>query len=420
MRERRGVAANIEVHRPLSVGMEVVKPVKIFLVTDAFLPNLGGIEMQVSRLAAQQVSSGHDVTVLTTTMAKPSRGLSRQLAFVAEPPTKDRPYRVLRAQWKNPLGLPVAFAATKFAKLIEKEQPDVVHLQMGELTPTVMNLLYLLRKSGIPVAVSVHSVWSKRLTVYTYRALAWLTGVDKAPVVWAPVSELVGSRVRVALPEAEVVVQPNGVEAQRWRQDPVPHEGLVAVTATRFAPRKRVPALLRTLRRVGKELGQNYGNGAAPALRVVIAGDGRGLALARRYVSLAGMGGWVSLPGRLNEAELQHLYARSDVFVAAGVHDAFAIAGAEARSAGLALMARSQSGFGAELKQDVEGLSLDSDREMGDALVRWTREPGHRTVRRYKEHIRNSAYRHAWDEVLPQNERLYERAAELVSNPKNI
>ena len=53
---------------------------RITHVTDCYLPLLGGIETQVSRLAAQQAAAGHDVEVITTTPASPGEhGLSSEV-----------------------------------------------------------------------------------------------------------------------------------------------------------------------------------------------------------------------------------------------------------------------------------------------------------------------------------------------------
>ncbi|WP_454851847.1 hypothetical protein [Promicromonospora soli] len=44
---------------------------RITHVSDTYLPLLGGIEAQVSRIAGQQAAAGHDVEVITTTPAVP-------------------------------------------------------------------------------------------------------------------------------------------------------------------------------------------------------------------------------------------------------------------------------------------------------------------------------------------------------------
>lgn len=53
---------------------------RITHVTDCYLPLLGGIETQVSRLAAQQAAAGQHVEVVTTTPAAPGEhGVSREV-----------------------------------------------------------------------------------------------------------------------------------------------------------------------------------------------------------------------------------------------------------------------------------------------------------------------------------------------------
>ena len=58
---------------------------KIILVSDWFLPRLGGVELQIRDLAAELASAGHHVHVVTTTPADPSAQGSLQTGSVALP-----------------------------------------------------------------------------------------------------------------------------------------------------------------------------------------------------------------------------------------------------------------------------------------------------------------------------------------------
>lgn len=415
---------------------------KIVHVTDAFAPVMGGIETQVAALAFQQAVSGDDVTVLTTTMQHPRRGvgISASEKLVRDNASDEVPYRVIRSEWPNPAGFPVdPRAAKRFEELIGNEQPDVVHIHVGELTPVATHVLLRLQDSTVPTVVSVHSIWSGFPTVPLYRAGARVVGLEDAPVIWLPNSELTATAVRKVIDSERVRVQNNSVDAAGWQVAPIPHEGLVAVSATRFAPRKRVPELLEILRDAGHSLGINgplsmprsearkdsrtanasetslgtrteVAPGAYP-LRVVIAGEGSGLESAERFIESNGMTGWVSLPGRLDKADLVNLYAQSDIYLSPSVKDAFSISGLEARAAGLAILSRSQSGFGAAVHDGVEGRSVATDQEMTSTLVEWAREP--EAVEAYKRHNRQTPMPYTWDHALPQFKRHYEDAAEL-------
>ena len=394
---------------------------KIIHVTDAFAPVMGGIETQVAALAYQQAVRGDDVTVLTTTMQQPRRGIrSNGLDhLVFEEKSNDAPYRVIRSEWPNPAGFPVdPRAPRRFIEVIEAEQPDAVHIHVGELTPVAIAVLHRLKDIDVPAVVSVHSIWSEFPTVPLYWVGARAVGLEDAPVIWLPNSELTATAVRKVIDPHRVHVQNNSVDAEGWLVDPVQHQGLVAVTATRFAPRKRVPELLEVLRNAGKELGIN---GTRPGtesgnlpLRVVIAGEGAGLEAALRFIESNGMAAWVTLPGRLNRDSLVKLYASSDIYLSPSVKDAFSISGLEARAAGLAILTRSQSGFGAAVQNGVEGRSVDTDDEMSKVLVEWVRNP--EQVEGFKIHNRKTPMPYTWDSAIPKFKQHYEEAAELKRN----
>ena len=416
---------------------------RIIHVSDSFTPVMGGIETQVSRLATQLANRGHDISVLTTTMRDPRRGLGLTVGednagLAVDPPQKDVPYRVVRSEWPNPLELPVDPRAPKrFVEFIQEMNPDVVHVHVGELGPVATAVLLDLKDSDIPTVVTVHSVWSKFPTVPTYRELARAAKLRRAPILWLPNSELTAVPVRKVIDPSFVRVQNNTVDPDGWLRDPIAHEGLVAVTATRFAPRKRVPQLLAVLREVGKELGLNDkgrkgpgldGTGESPELnakenveekieagasplRVIIAGEGPGLEAAQRFIERHGMTGWVELPGRLSQEELMDLYARSDLHISPSVKDAFSISGLEARAAGLAILARSQSGFGAAMQDGTEGRTVLTDKQLGEVLVEWTRSP--EVVEDFKRHNRSVPMPYTWDNAIPQFEGHYRDAADL-------
>ena len=388
-------------------------PVRIIHVSDTFAPVMGGIETQVARLATQQAQAGHDVTVLTAAMADPTKGVPRSvgdgLVFDAE---GAQPYTVARSQWQNPFGAPVdPHAPGRFIEYIRAQKPDAVHVHLGELTPVAMGVLAALKDGDIPTVASVHCIWSKFPTVPLYRGGAKLLDLYDAPILWLPNSELTASRVREVVNPDRVRVQNNSVDPGGWKTEPVPHDGLVAVTATRFALRKRVPALLRMLREVGEQLGLNGAGQRPRPLRVVVAGEGPGLKAAQSYLDHRGMSGWVELPGRLSKDALVELYSRSDIYLAPSVKDAFSISGLEARAAGLAILTRSQSGFGAAVLDGIEGRAVPTDRAMAAVLVELARDPA--DVERYKDHNQAVEMPYSWKNALPQIERAYKDAAAL-------
>src|SRR5699024_10023378 len=106
----------------------------------------------------------------------------------------------------------------------------------------------------------------------------------------------------------------NGVDLTEWHVPRTERAGRTdtrvhAVVATRFAPRKRVLPLLEIC---AAAAGRLPGGG----LHVTIAGAGPQLGAATRLIERHGLQQVVSLPGRLDRAELQDLYGRADVYLA--------------------------------------------------------------------------------------------------------
>ena len=119
------------------------------------------------------------------------------------------------------------------------------------------------------------------------------------------------------------------------------------------------------------------------------------------------------LPGRLSAAQLQDLYARSDIFLAPSVKESASIAGREALASGLAVMTRSQSGLAEVVENDLNGWCLDNDDEMIEALVSVLEAPAQ--LEPIHEHNRSEEFPFTWEKVIEATENYYRRAQELAS-----
>lgn len=367
---------------------------RILHVTECYLPLMGGIENQVSQLAAHQ-SRDHQVAVFTTTPARPgTHGRSRERHDAVD---------VFRASAPFPAGAPVNLRARRHLnELVRRWRPDVVHFHMGGTAPSVQ--LALAAAAGLPRVLTVHSVWTPR-AVLGYRLLASITGFPAQPLQLSAVSRLTAHRVESALRQPVRVVG-NGSDVEAWRVAPVPHAGVHVVSATRFAPRKRVFPLLRMLLAAHRELGPHSG------LRATIAGSGPELARSRAWVADHGMADWVTLPGRLSADELRAVYAAADIYLAPVILEAFSIAILEAQSAGLAIVCRSQSGAAERLTDGVDGLVARDDAGLVAGLVRLVRDRP--LLESIKAHNRATRPPYDWETVLREMESVYRAAAQLL------
>jgi glycosyltransferase involved in cell wall biosynthesis len=364
---------------------------RIAHVTDFFLPRLGGIEMHVHDLAVRQQAAGHDVEIITTT---PSNKLSG--------PADDGELTVHRLSQRLWLPAEVRPGILRAGRsLLLSGRYDVLHVHAGPASPLAFAAAALAEQ--IPTVVTIHSLLSH--LEHAFRALDGAAGWSRWPAVWTAVSDVAAEPLRRLVWPAPVHVLPNGIDADRWRVDPHPADpdGVLVVAVMRLAARKRPLQLLRMLRRARLQLPETTG------LRAVIAGDGPRRPAMERYLRRHGMTGWVSLPGRLSRSQIRSLFAQGDLFVAPAILESFGIAALEARCAGLPVVARAEGGIGQLITDGREGVLVDSDAAMADAIAALAMNPVRRA--RIAAHNLATSPPFAWPDVVARTTGMYELAA---------
>jgi glycosyltransferase involved in cell wall biosynthesis len=293
---------------------------RIGLVTDCYVPQIGGIEMQVHDLAQRLQVAGHEVVVITS---------------MGGPDLVDG-VRVRRLEVPLlPFNIPFTPKAFHLvADRLEREGVDVAHFHGGIVSPLAYGAARRAQEQGIPSVVTTHCLWSYATPAFAAldRAVRW-TDWD---VVLSAVSEVAAEPLRrVAGPGRPVLVLPNGIDHAAWEVDPEPADGrpITIVSVMRLAPRKRPLHLLKMLKQVHERLPNHD-------VRTVIIGDGPERRSLERYLAAAGLEHRVTLVGRRSRGEIREQFARSDLFVAPANLESFGIAALEARCAGLPVVAK--------------------------------------------------------------------------------
>lgn len=374
---------------------------RIAHVTDFYLPRLGGIEWHVHDLAARQHAAGHSVDIITASPAVADdeavdlRGLS------------DGPvvHRVLQSTAVPSLMHPAAPGAGR--RIVRRGAYDVVHVHIGLFTPLAYVTAGAATRSGIPVAVTLHSL----LPPYTgaFSAADRLIRWCRWPIAWSAVSDYAAGPLRTVLRDnGEVAVLPNGIDPERWAVEPVSRDtdDVLAVAVMRLTARKRPMPLLRMLRQARAALPPES------RLRAVIIGEGPERATMERYLRRHDMESWVSMPGRFTREQIHDFYARADLFIAPATLESFGIAALEARCAGLPIVARRQGGVSEFVRHGIDGLLADSDDTMVSAITALASSA--RTRQAMAGHNRAVPPAVSWDNVLPHTYQLYDRAARLA------
>jgi glycosyltransferase involved in cell wall biosynthesis len=245
---------------------------------------------------------------------------------------------------------------------------DVVHAHVSTLSP--LSYASLRGNAPVPVVVSVHSLWRRYTAIWRFfdRTLGW----TQWPVVWSAVSRAAADDVAEGgVRPLDVRVVPNGIDLSEWPvvdrvRDP---KEFRIVSTMRLSGRKRPLPLLRMLHELRQRLPDDVNVSA------VIVGEGPRRQAMQRYAERRQMTSWLELPGHLTRRGIAAALADADVYVAPATMESFGIAALEARATGLPVVGRTGSGLSDFIVHGRDGLLVDNDRAMVDALEQLATTP---------------------------------------------
>ena len=364
---------------------------KIALVCDWCLPRFGGLELQLIDLAKALRAAGHRVEIITATpgpdmlegiRVRRLRGF--RLPFF-EFTLSFRQFRELRAALRD-------------------GDFDVVHVHCGVIAPLAYGGVRLAAKSGIPTALTFHSVYD--YLEPALHNLAQLSGASRFPVAWSAVSRHVATETSRILNDADVNVLPNGIDTSAW-STPVhvrkPDE-LRLIAVMRLQVRKRPRDLFAILDEAQCQVG--------PGIRITldIVGDGRERFFVDRLATAAGADR-VRVHGRRTREEIRAMFAESDAFILPTRMESFGIAALEAMLAGLPVIARRNTGVEDFVVHGENGLLGDSIEDLTSAVVQLAQDESLRAS--IAERNREARPPFAWEDVVAATLAEYDRAARM-------
>jgi glycogen synthase len=374
--------------------------VKIAMLSDCYLPRLGGIEVQVHDLAARLIGRGHEVVVFTATPGSRGErgGFVDQVDGVA----------VHRLALRLPFELPVnPLAPGLLRQRLASGGFDVAHVHMGVLSPFAVDCTRVATDMGMPTAMTWHCMLGPFEPVF--RAAGYVRGWANRGVVMSAVSAVAAEPLQRVVGSAGIVnVLSNGIDVDLWAPSVGSvsargsGDGVRVVSAMRLASRKRPLPLLRTMARV-RELVP-----AATGIRLDVFGDGPDRGRLERFIAAHDMGSWVRMPGRVTRQELRERYAASDIFVAPAPLESFGIAALEARTVGLPVVGRSGSGVQEFVKDGLNGYLATDDEAMATSLARLVADDGLRES--MTAYNRSTPPEQSWGRILDGAEAEYRRA----------
>ncbi|NHN56627.1 glycosyltransferase family 4 protein [Calidifontibacter sp. DB0510] len=369
---------------------------KVALISDCYLPRLGGIEVQVHDLARHLRAAGHEVTAFTATREPGQK--RNECEFIDGVP-------VHRLAIPMPRGLPInPLAPPTLRRLLVAGQYDVAHVHLGVVAPFANDAVRVTDQIGLPTAVTWHSMQSWMTT--PIKLLGYVGRWARQGVALSAVSGPAALPIMdLAGPRHPVSILPNGIDVSQWQpgERPVRATGdpVRVVSAMRLAGRKRPLELLDIVAEARRR---------APEvdLRLEVLGEGPLRPRLEAAVAAKGARSWFSAPGRRTRDEVREVYRTSDLYIAPAELEAFGIAALEARTTGLPVVAPRRSGVSEFVADGVNGVLCGDDAAMVEALVRLGRDEPLRE--RMTETNRTQLPKESWPSVVDMVIAEYERA----------
>ncbi len=376
----------VELDAPMDVNRTSLK---IALVCDHFLPQIGGIELHVEALARQLKMSGHRPRIITSMPGNDIEGIE-----VFRIKTSRLPAAGIIC---NPMAL------AQLREILCQGSFDLIHFHSSIASPLAYGGMWVCRKLKIPTVLTVHSLFSYG-SIATFRALGRFFPGRGWPLVLTAVSTEAARRLKKAFPEHPVFTLHNGVDATAWRTErrlsPIPRIAAVM----RLHRKKRPHHLLKALPRLNERL-----KGIRPFLSFV--GDGK---MRRQLESMAmklGVADQVEFKGWLPAVQIKEVLAASDLFVLPSPWESLGITALEACGAGVPVVAMARSGAQDIVEPGRNGFLADNFEEMVDCIHRILTDPGLKT--RMSENARTVGDRFDWGAVIQQHLEIYQRALAL-------
>jgi len=281
----------------------------------------------------------------------------------------------------------LAAAARAMHRVVREVQADIV--QAHWVIPNGPPAALVARRARTPLVVSLHGsdVFVAERVLPARRAAGWAFGA--AGAVTACSSDLADRAIALGADAERTTVVPYGVNADQFK--PVddatraavrgwyglPPETTLLLCAGRLVYKKGFAVAVDAFARIAE---------AAPAARLVIAGDGPLDATLRAQAARLGIGERVIFAGRVDRARHPLLVGACDVYLLPSVHDhrgnvdGLPNALLDALAAGCAVVASDVAGVGLAVRDGATGVLVPEQRAepLAEAMIALLHDPTRR------------------------------------------
>lgn len=381
-----------------------MRPYKIALICDWFLPKIGGIEINMRDLARNLSTRGHDVEVIT---AYPGPGIVDGV-------------KVHRLKVPVIPGVGLTYGRSierKLEAILLQGHFDVIHGHY--LLSTLAHFsFYLCRKLNIPTVFTHHSVTAVLHNRPALLVLPWLLSFLGAvlflkpvrhrsfyPDVVTAVSKAVAVDTGIVFHRKQIPILANGIDPKEWQCEKIPDREFHVASVMRLYSSKHPLRLIRAIPRIDAELPRD--------LRPVytIFGDGPLRQRVQAEAARLDLLGRIRLVGFRPRSEIREMFARTKLFVLPSKREGFGIAVLEALAAGIPVVAMNYGGLKDIVQHGRTGYLADGYDEFAAYVAKLILDDG------LREKMAGAAPEAAegfyWDVIIQRHLRVYEKAISM-------
>ncbi|HET9732660.1 MAG TPA: glycosyltransferase family 4 protein [Acidimicrobiales bacterium] len=336
-------------------------------------PEAGGSELHAAEVASRWAQAGLDVSMRTSSFEPRSSMKVRD------------GYAVIRKS-----GRYLVFPRTALSSGIGRTGPWDGLVEIWNGMPFFSPLW-----ARCPSIVFLHHVHAEMWKMVLPPALARVGDAIEAriaprfyrrtPIVTLSESSKAEITEMLRLPAGNITVVPPGIGPGFSPAGPKSERPLV-VAVGRLVPVKRFHLLIEALVRVRESV---------PDLEAVIVGEGYERAELEARIEQAEAGGWLSLPGRVSDAELVSLYRRAWLVASSSAREGWGMTITEAAACGTPAVATDIAGHRDAVEDGTSGLLVDGPRGLAEGMTRVLLDPT--TRHKLSEGAVRVASRFTWD-----------------------
>jgi Glycosyltransferase len=366
---------------------------KIALVSEQFLPRVGGVELHVADLGRQLAARGHCLQIVTAT---PGQSVYDGITVHRIAASLLPKYQIT---WNHrPM--------VRLRRILEQEAFDVIHTHSSVVTPLAYSSLYYASKMRLPCVLTSHSYFMA--AAHIFRLLDVLFGWSQWPIVLTGVSGAIASELKRASKRDDIAVLPNGIDYTQWDIEPLETSELQVTSVMRLNAKKRPQDLIRAIPAILRKLPQDK------LPKFIIAGDGPRRPALERLIERFGIQEHVQLLGFVSRENIRELFRKTTLFALPSRQEAFGIAVLEARCAGLPTVAMSGCGVAEMIEHGRQGYLAGDHQEFIHYITQIIRDNELRD--RMAQEAKVNLEQFSWDTVIQNHLEVYAHARKSVRN----